>query len=104
MEVIPADRIFTIDKFSEFERLAFDVFRYQSTYNPIYKKYLELLGIKPQDITSLEMIPFLPVEFFKHHRLITGVLVEELVFESSGTIEDRASRHYVADASLYRQS
>jgi phenylacetate-coenzyme A ligase PaaK-like adenylate-forming protein len=49
-------------------------------------------------------VPFLPVEFFKRHKIISGNQPEEIVFESSGTTGSNVSRHYVSDISLYEKS
>ncbi len=104
MNKISADRIFSIDNPAAFEELALEVFRYQSLHNPVYKQYLELMHIPPERISSTEEIPFLPVEFFRTRKILTGKRAYEFVFESSGTSGDERSRHYIADASLYRRS
>ena len=86
-----------------FEELTWEVFRYQSVHNPVYHQYLRHLGKRTEDIRSVAQIPFLPIEFFKHHRVLTGNPVAELVFESSGTTAGVRSRHYVADPDLYQR-
>jgi hypothetical protein len=49
-------------------------------------------------------IPFLPVELFRNHKIITGNSATEMIFESSGTTGISPSRHFVSDLSLYRSS
>jgi phenylacetate-coenzyme A ligase PaaK-like adenylate-forming protein len=97
-------QIFKIRNKEDFNSSALDVFRFQSAHNKIYKEYISALGIKPDLIESSSDIPFLPVSFFKNHKVITGTGQSEAVFESSGTTGQMTSRHYVADLSLYEES
>lgn len=78
-----------------FETLALDIFRYQATNNPLYARYLELLGVAPSAVRRLGAIPFLPIQFFKRYPIKTGSWREEAVFRSSGTTAATTSRHYV---------
>jgi acyl-CoA synthetase (AMP-forming)/AMP-acid ligase II len=55
-------------------------------------------------VNTIEKIPFLPIEFFKTHKIITGEQKEEIVFSSSGTTGPAQSRHYVTDVSIYQTS
>ena len=104
MGQIETDRIFGISSDEQFRELALEVFRFQATENPVYKAYLDHLGILPGSVKILDEIPFLPVEFFKKHRVVTGGKDHELIFESSGTTGDSTSKHYVCDLELYRRS
>ncbi|MBA4321310.1 MAG: acyl transferase [Odoribacter sp.] len=96
-------RIFRITNNNEFNDLALDVFKYQAVNNLIYKEFITALGIAPFSIKSPEEIPFLPVSFFKDHKIQTGTNTHEAVFESSGTTGTKSS-HYVADLILYEES
>ncbi len=88
-----------------FRNIALDVFRYQHENNALYREYCNALHVNAARINLLPQIPFLPVSFFKTHKVITGNNgTAELVFESSGTTGDQASRHYVTDAAIYRSS
>ena len=98
------DRIFILSGEKDFRDLAMDIFHYQASGNPLYCRYLRLLGKPPAEVNSPEEIPFLPVEFFRQHRVITGKGREELLFESSGTTSGRPARHYVREGGLYRES
>lgn len=98
------DRIFSISDAKEFNDLALEIFLYQSSENPVYSKYIKLLGIAPESVSVIEEIPFLPVEFFRDHKVVTGNAQPEIVFESSGTTSSRTSRHFVADKNLYLES
>ncbi len=90
------------------ERLALEVFRYQAEHCEPYGRYIDLLGIDPSAVTGLREIPYLPVEFFKTHRIYSAFSPEheepEVVFTSSGTTGSETSRHYVASTALYEAS
>ena len=93
----PADR-------AAFESMALAVFRYQSVYNPLYAQYLHYLAIRPEQVSELRQIPFMPIGFFKTHTVLTGNLGSDdvLTFASSGTTgADQTSRHLVPDPDLY---
>lgn len=55
-------------------------------------------------VDSIESIPYLPVSFFKTHRLTTTTFEPEIIFESSGTTGDNTSRHFVKSLPLYNKS
>lgn len=87
-----------------FEAIALECFHYQFSENKTYRTYCSLLGAKPEKISSLRQIPFLPIEFFKTHEVISGNYIAEKIFTSSGTTGDRNSMHYVRDLKLYEES
>lgn len=101
------DRIFT-ETVSEagFERIALEVFRFQASACEPYRRYIDLLGVDPLTVTETGDIPFLPVEFFKSHRIYGAPMDQEpeIVFTSSGTTGSETSRHYVRSTTLYEQS
>jgi phenylacetate-coenzyme A ligase PaaK-like adenylate-forming protein len=95
-----------------FESVALAVFRYQAAFNPVYRAYLGLLNRNSETVTNLRQIPFLPIGFFKIHKVVTQSPDSELpdleptgtaplVFASSGTTGQTTSRHLVKDADLY---
>jgi Acyl-protein synthetase, LuxE len=92
---------FNISSFSE---KALQLFHFQYRENRVYRQYCDMLGIDPGKVTQLSSIPFLPVGFFKTHRVMTGSFEPEMFFESSGTSGSINSRHMVKEASLYRES
>jgi hypothetical protein len=69
------------------------LFHFQAEQNPVYKEYLANLGTKPDQITSVNRIPFLPISFFKTRQVKTGTWKEDVVFTSSGTTASTTSRH-----------
>ena len=97
-------RIFALGEAGEFESLALDVFRFQYDNNDVYRAFCQALNRSPEQVQSLVDIPFLPVEMFKHHRIVSFSGLEEMVFTSSGTTGQEVSRHYVKELSVYRQS
>ncbi len=99
-----SEDIFAIDGPEAFARAALETFHNQYRRIPVYREFCDLLGRGPGQVSSLKQIPFLPIEFFKSHRVIDPVLEPETVFTSSGTTGTALSRHYVADLSLYRRS
>lgn len=85
----------------KFEELALEIFHYQYRNNPVYQQYLDYLGVKTQNVSRIQKIPFLPIEFFKSKSIITGNKNPKLFFESSGTTSFQTSTHYVSDLALY---
>jgi phenylacetate-coenzyme A ligase PaaK-like adenylate-forming protein len=98
------NRIFSIKDQDDFRKTTLEIFKYQADNNNIYRNYLDLLKVDPGTVNSPVEIPFLPAGFFKDHKIITGDLPEVMVFESSGTSGDSASKHYVVDPSVYKES
>ncbi len=96
-------KIFTAND-ENFISLALEIFRFQHENNLVYRQYCDTLKIDGSKIDSLQQIPFLPIQFFKTHRVATTEFEAEVVFESSGTTQTINSRHYVKDISLYKKS
>jgi hypothetical protein len=88
---------------SSFEEKALDMFYYQSKNNSIYKEYLKFLKVNSSAIKSIEQIPFMPIEFFKYHKVITGEATYSHIFLSSGTTMLERSKHYVKDIPFYER-
>ncbi|GGN02724.1 acyltransferase [Dyadobacter beijingensis] len=96
------EQIVTVEP-ADFEPLALRVFRYQAGYNPIYREYIRHLGVDPARISALTEIPFLPIQFFKNHRVATGHSSDaSVVFRSSGTTGQITSSHHLYDEPLYK--
>jgi phenylacetate-coenzyme A ligase PaaK-like adenylate-forming protein len=88
-----------------FNDIALAVFRHQYANNDLYRSFTNSLHIQPESVDELNKIPFLPVSFFKTHKVSTGVWKEaSFVFASSGTTGDIPARHYVYDDKLYEAS
>jgi hypothetical protein len=92
--------LFSISK-DTFESKALSLFYYQAENNKVYQEYIKNLGVNPQHVRKLTQIPFLPISFFKTHRVVTDEWQPEIVFESSGTTGQVTSKHYVKQLEFY---
>jgi len=97
-------KILSIKVESEFKKIALDVFKLQAEKCEVYKQYLSYLKVNVDEIKELKAIPFLPIEFFKSHKVLLKDEVVEQVFSSSGTTGSQTSKHYVSDIALYEAS
>jgi hypothetical protein len=86
-----------------FDQLALSIFHWQATHNPVYQQYLQYLGTDLSVIDTVRKIPFLPIEFFKTHTVVTDHATPNVLFESSGTMGQVNSKHWVADPNFYLQ-
>jgi phenylacetate-coenzyme A ligase PaaK-like adenylate-forming protein len=85
-------------------RFVLDCFKFQFDNCSVYRQYVELLGVNVSSVKSVDDIPFLPVRFFKTKNVYASVREPDVIFTSSGTSGMDVSRHFVADASVYRLS
>jgi len=97
-------QIFLIRNREEFTETALKVFAYQYKNCKIYRKYVDMLYCDVSKISSVEQIPFLPIEFFKTQQIIAEGKSAQLCFVSSGTTGKQTSTHFVADKTLYKES
>lgn len=97
-------RLFEIHNSLDFEELSLDVFRFQYQNNPIYRQFAEALNRTPQSVNNLKEIPFLPIEFFKSHKIQSTTRPAQAVFTSSGTTGSATSKHYVPSLELYEKT
>jgi len=86
---------------SSFEILAIEIFHFQAARNPVYKKFIQLIGIEPFEIEKLTQIPFLPISFFKNKEVKSSDWKAEKIFQSSGTTGQTRSRHQVLSLDFY---
>ena len=88
-----------------FEALALDIFRYQAKHNPIYRSYLQALGVSIESAQKLAFtsIPFLPISLYRANRVQTGAWEPVICFESSGTTNTRPSIHAIFDLNVYEE-
>src|SRR4030042_5578676 len=70
-----------------FNRLALDVFELQFKSIPLYKRYCEKRGIKPERISFWEEIPALPTDVFKVMELSMFPSQTVRTFMTSGTTQ-----------------
>jgi hypothetical protein len=89
---------------SNFDEIALKIFHFQYQQNEIYQAYCNLLSIKPAETTTINNIPFLPIQFFKSKKIKTTSFEEAIIFESSGTSGSVNSKHFVKDKTIYEKS
>ncbi|MEA1787155.1 acyl transferase [Arenibacter sp. GZD96] len=98
------DLLFQISTTEKFTEKALKTFRFQFENNPIYNTFCNHLDRNPRNVHSLQQIPYLPVEFFKSHKVVCGDFVPEIIFTSSGTTGAQTSKHEVHRLALYKKS
>ena len=101
--IMPAD-IFTISSKKQFDKLALKTFRYQHENNVVYRNFCDFLAVNPAEIKQVKEIPFLPIQFFKSHDVLSSNSQIKETFTSSGTTGSITSRHLVTDVNFYEQS
>ncbi len=99
----PTD-FFSIKDDAAFEKAALNIFYHQAENCKVYKDFIHYLGVKPENITSYQQIPFLPIGFFKSHEVINISQIPEITFSSSGTTGQLQSKHLVSDVKIYEDS
>ncbi|MGE0635612.1 MAG: acyl transferase [Bacteroidia bacterium] len=104
-------QLFEIKTNAEFEKSALSIFRLQHECCTVYRQFCDVLKINPAEIKFANQIPFLPIEFFKTHSVVTSSVPDSYrdeklpskLFTSSGT-GGVQSKHHVSDISVYEQS
>lgn len=102
--MIPSPDVFAIATKKQFEKIALKTFRFQHENNEVYRQFCDFLKIDPTTVKSLEKIPFLPIQFFKSHQVLSNTNIVQEIFTSSGTTGVITSQHLVTDVTLYEQS
>jgi phenylacetate-coenzyme A ligase PaaK-like adenylate-forming protein len=102
--LIPSPDIFSISSQKQFEKIALKTFRFQYENNLVYREFCDFLKTDVQKVKSLEQIPFLPIQFFKSHKVVSNENPVQETFTSSGTTGMTTSKHFVTDVSLYEES
>ena len=98
------ESIFSIQNHTDFEETALKIFHHQYINNLVYQRFCNLLGITRSSVTSIDRIPYLPIEFFKKEKVVSTTKIPQKVFTSSGTTGSITSKHYVSDLSIYEDS
>tara|TARA_B100000795_G_scaffold45959_1_gene30211 strand:+ start:791 stop:1765 length:975 start_codon:yes stop_codon:yes gene_type:complete len=96
--------VFNIQTESDFKTCALQVFRHQFENNKVYRSFCDLLYINSSDVKKVEQIPFLPIQFFKSHSVLSSKNSIRETFTSSGTTGSITSKHMVTDVSWYEKS
>ena len=86
---------------NEFNVLALELFALQFKHNAAYRKICEARRLTPKVVEHWTQIPAVPTAVFKELDLTCLALAERTtVFNSSGTTEQRPSRHFHSPESL----
>jgi hypothetical protein len=94
---------FSLQDDRDFEKKALAVFQYQFHNNELYRAYVQAIKTDIDKVDALHKIPFLPISFFKSHQIVTGHFEPTIIFESSKTTGEIASKHYVSSTALYQE-
>ncbi|WP_214071697.1 acyl transferase [Mucilaginibacter sp. dw_454] len=97
-------QVFCINSDEAFAETALQIFRHQAESCKVYNNFISGLGVDPQTINTVKQIPFLPIEFFKGHHILSSKDEMQVTFTSSGTTGMITSSHYVTDVSWYEES
>jgi phenylacetate-coenzyme A ligase PaaK-like adenylate-forming protein len=97
-------KIFEIKSDKEFNDISIQIFRYQYKNNNVYRDFVDYLNIKTSQIKYYTDIPFLPIEFFKTHKIYSSNSESQIEFKSSGTTGHNRSSHFIADLQIYERS
>lgn len=95
--------VFKIKTDKEFKQLALEIFRFQAKNCEVYADFINFLKIDINTVKSLTDIPFLPIQFFKTHKIVANQNPIQQTFLSSGT-GGAQSQHFVVNISIYKES
>lgn len=98
------EAVFSIQNEIDFRTCAMRVFKHQFNTNLVYRSFCDLLSVHSEDVNEIEEIPFLPIEFFKTHQILSSRNAVQKIFTSSGTTGRSISKHSVTDLSWYEES
>jgi phenylacetate-coenzyme A ligase PaaK-like adenylate-forming protein len=102
--LISTHDIFTISNQKQFDKMALKVFRFQYENNLVYREFCDFLKTDVQKVKTIQQIPFLPIQFFKSHSVVSNSNPIQTTFTSSGTTGMVTSKHLVTDVSIYEES
>ena len=98
--MISEDLIFNITSENDFNTAAIAVFKHQFEHNKVYRSFCDLLYKHPSEVSVVQQIPFLPIQFFKTHSIVSNSKSAEATFTSSGTTGSSLSKHFGSDLKL----
>ena len=97
-------QIIDLNNKKDFDKYALQIFQYQVINNEIYANFINFLKVNPKTIDDIKKIPFLPIQFFKTHRILSSKKKVQKTFLSSGTSGLEQSKHFVSDLKIYEKS
>ena len=101
--MINIDDIFKISDPTYFKDLALKIYDFQYKNNRVYRQFCNLNNKNLDNVQEILEIPFLPISFFKTHKILSSKKIEKTFF-SSGTTNKISSKHFVSDLNLYEKS
>jgi len=96
--------VFSISNEQQFNEAALAIFKQQAVNCQPYADFIRNLNIDPATITDVQQIPYLPISFFKSHKVVSNQEQAAIIFTSSGTTGMVQSRHYVTNLKMYDDS
>lgn len=106
--MIDFDKLLNTINSENFDDFALEIFEFQVKNCKIFNEYINFLGKKPQKISKVKDIPFLPIEFFKYHKIVSfpqeKINSNTLIFKSSGTTMQTRSCHFIFSPKIYEKS
>ena len=94
-------KIFNIKSKEEFEKYSIEIFQHQFQNNNIYREFCKFTGKDIDKVKSSIEIPFLPIQFYKTHKIVSSNKKIKKIFYSSGTTKSNLSKHHIIDLKLY---
>ncbi|AMC11228.1 acyl transferase [Lutibacter profundi] len=98
------NKFFNISNANDFKQISLEIFKFQAENNLVYKAFINYLHVDIRDVKSIKQIPFLPIQFFKSHKVISSKEKIQQLFLSSGTTGNSQSKHFVTDLTIYEKS
>jgi phenylacetate-coenzyme A ligase PaaK-like adenylate-forming protein len=97
-------QVFSINNNEQFNAVALQIFQHQAKNCKVYADFIKGLNVDTDGITTIQQIPFLPIQFFKTYKVISSPDDAQVTFTSSGTTGMITSSHYITDVSWYEES
>ena len=107
LSIVPSSLLeepFRLRSAKDFDALAIQLFRLHALSNPVYREYVQALGVEIAAVRTVDHIPFLPIGLFRNRKVLLDGLDATLQFTSSGTTGSITSTHYVPWPELYERS
>jgi phenylacetate-coenzyme A ligase PaaK-like adenylate-forming protein len=97
-------QVFSISNKQQFTDTALQIFRFQAQNCAVYREFITNLKVDIGAIRHIDQIPFLPISFFKSHKVLSSTDEVQATFTSSGTTGMINSQHHVTDVNWYEES
>jgi hypothetical protein len=69
----------------------------------LYKEWCNRFNKTPHNLKTILEIPYLPISFFKTHKIASSNLRIKKIFRSSGTTSGKRSEHHIQDLDIYER-